>query len=239
MNIKSIFDSTRILLNDIKHNTNSSHDDTFFGDQSFMLYLNDAVTEFDCNTSLTKISYETLDFNVPILSGTSIYDLPENLAVVDTVILVSPDNVHRKLAPVPYDVLEGAPLTNDDYGYYIVDTLQGATLAYSLDYMSGKIRLFPIPTSDWTLKLRGRKYIEEFTLNELYSELPYPKKWHSYFQYYIASRCLEIIDGDAQDIKLAQYYKSKFLEGCRMAKNEQMRLENSVVTIDNGTYNAW
>lgn len=237
MNIKQIFKSARVLVSDVQHSTNNSSSDTFVRDNELLNFLNDAITYFDFGAGLEKFAYEDGQFSINILTGIDLYTLPENIAKIDTIQLEDGQNVIL-LEEVAYTnvITNKVSLTPNDQ--YLATNLHGNPSCYSLDYDDQKIKLFPIPSKDWTLKMRGTYYQTLFTQDDFNKTVPFPAKYHQAFVYYLASRMTEIIDFDVFDLKMSQYYMAKFNEIVRMAKFEQAKLERQNAIWTNGAYNA-
>ena len=92
MNIKQIFQNARVLVSDKKHNSNLSSEDTFIKDVQLWQFLNDAITEFDFNTGIERFAYEDGNFTINILPDLDLYNLPPDIAKIDTVELVNGAN---------------------------------------------------------------------------------------------------------------------------------------------------
>jgi hypothetical protein len=237
MNIRQIFQNARLLVSDVQHSTNNSDSDTFVQDSQLLNFLNDGITYFDFLTGIERFAYEDGDFTINVVAGTDLYTLPPNIAKIDTVQLENGNN-KILLEEVAYENIVTNRLLLTPNDQYLTLNLRGDPVYYSLDYDDQKIKLFPIPSQNWTLKMRGTYYQTIFTQSDYNKTVPFPAKFHQAFVYYLASRMTEIIDFDVFDIKMSQYYMSKFNEIVRMAKLEQSKLERQNAIWTNGAYNV-
>ena len=237
MNIKQIFQNARVLVSDEQYNSNLSSSDTFVKDVQLLTFLNDAITEFDFNSGLERFAYEDGSFSISILPDVDLYNLPENIAKIDTIELTNGTNTVI-LNEVAYENLIQNRIVAP-YDQYLATNLRATPVAYSLDYMDQKIKLFPIPVSEWTLKMRGTYYQTMFAQTDLNKTVPFPVKFHQAFVYYLAYRMTQIIDFDVFDLKVSQYYYAEFNKWTRMAKIEQAKLERQNTLWTNGAYNVW
>jgi hypothetical protein len=110
---------------------------------------------------------------------------------------------------------EVVPYFNFHYTNWQTET--GVPYCFFLDFTARKIKLYPIPNADSTLKLRvSRIPIIPFTISdtptilELAKTPEIPQQYHDYMFNGIFAKCYMKDDEDTFDNKKAQYYEQLY-----------------------------
>lgn len=225
MEITTIFEKTRDLLGDKGYNSNDSSSDKFWSDDTLIGHLNMALFDFDFKTNYKQIGYDDVLYQFDTVIGQDLYDLPSDILRVKS-ITADDRTIYETSYKLGYECA-GQPVPNHRPEFY------------SLNYQDKKI-IFSYPV-DAVYKIKFRAVVAEdrFTLSSLNTELPLPEKYHEFFKYFIASKCLEFRDADTQSLNDSQYFMGEWNSFCRQVKLEITRRTNNIVCSNNGCYNTW
>ncbi len=229
MNLQEVIEEVRILLNDVQHNINQGYSDTIIQDRTFILAINECISEMESRLGVERISYEDTDFNIPLITGQNLYAIPNNINSIRDLILIRGS---VNLFPVQR--------TFEDIKFEV--DFKGIPQFYSLDYKTGFIRFAPTPNDDETvLKFIGRKNSERLTLTDMGREMPFDSRYHNAFIYYLCYyACTNLIDVDNGQQSRGQVYLRNFLNEIQKYKNDILQKTYTPygITFDNDRYNT-
>lgn len=211
MNLQEIIEESRILLNDEQHNINQGYSDSIVKNRTIILAINECITEMESRLGLERFAYEDTEYNIPLISGQDVYELPTGVNSIRDLTLIKGTQRFFPLQRTYEDVK------------YVVD-FKGVPQFYSLDYKTGFIRFSPIVnTDDITLKFLGRVNTLPFKLTDMDRELPFDSRYHNAFIYYVCYYVVtNLIDVDNGQQARGQVYLRNF-------NNELLKYKNDII----------
>lgn len=223
MKLRTLLSNTRVFIRDIKYNSNSDRSDTLFSDEELITFYNDALYDFDYQTHYNEKGYD-IHLYINTKKDKDVYDLPIGVLQV------------KSLTYDKYPLCQ-SNYYNEEYPAF-THNINGIPLSYQVNYSTNTIRFSPMIVKDGLVKMRAVVETPVFTLQNLDDEIPLPQKYHESFKYFIAGKCLESADQDAEDINRSVYYFGQWNNFCRKVSIEIIRREYNHITVSNGIYNV-
>lgn len=229
MNLREVVEESRILLNEVSHNINTDSEGSFLKDRTILLAVNNCISEIESRLGVKNISYEDVDYNIPLIDGQSLYQIPENVNSL-------------KYLMIQYENQKYFPkqISYEDMMYSI--SAKGIPSFYCLDYKLGYIKFNTEMTSNnYTLKFIGRVNNARLKKQDFDKELPFDSKYHMAFIYYVCYFvCRNLIDLDNTQKSRSQDYLEQFNNELLKYKNDiiQNKFTQYGIQFDNGDYNT-
>ena len=229
MNLREVIEESRILLNEVSHNINTDSEGSFLKDRTILLAVNNCISEIESRLGVKNISYEDVDYNITLIDGQSLYQIPENVNSLKYLVI---EKENKRYFP--------KQVTFEDMMYSY--SLKGIPAHYCLDYKLGYIKFdSEINGSDYKLKFIGRVNNSRLKKQDFDKELPFDSKYHMAFIYYVCYFvCRNLIDLDNTQKNRSQDYLEQFNNELLKYKNDiiQNKYSQHGIYFDNGDYNT-